>query len=136
MKNRLSFFGLALFVAVCSLLMPACRKDESKEIDRQLSSAVAGLTFPQKLNDNTTLVGCTYADKVLTFRCEVDKSQFAAMDADAKRAETLDKLRTGLFPRNLIRNVVKAKASIRYIYVNDKDSVMFSFSPDDLRLAE
>lgn len=127
---------MALLVAVFSFSMPSCKKDKSKEIDRQLSAAVSGLTFPQKLNDNTTLIGCTYADKVLKFRCEVNKDQYSAMNADSKRAETLEKLRTGLFPRNLIKNVVKANASITYVYKCDNDSMMFTFSPADLKLSE
>ena len=58
------------------------------------------------------------------------------MDVDKKREDTLDKLKTGLFPRNLIRNVANAGASIRYIYVNGGDSVMFSYAPEDLNIAE
>lgn len=127
--------GIVVLTVLC-LSAVSCKKDPAKEIDKQLTQAIAGLSFPQKLNDNTTLTDCYYVDKVLTFRCEIDKKALADMDVDKKREDTLDKLKTGLFPRNLIRNVANAGASIRYIYVNGGDSVMFSYAPEDLNIAE
>ena len=135
MSIRPYIAGIVVLTVLC-LSAVSCKKDPAKEIDKQLTQAIAGLSFPHKLNDNTTLTDCYYVDKVLTFRCEIDKKALADMDVDKKREDTLDKLKTGLFPRNLIRNVANAGASIRYIYVNGGDSVMFSYAPEDLNIAE
>lgn len=136
MKTRFSLISLLLVLVVSLVGFSACKKDKSKVADQRLTEVVKGLAFPQELKDNSTLVGCTYSDKTLTFRVEMDKDKLADLDVNKQRETTLEQLRTGLFPSNLIKNVVDAGASIRYIYVSGNDSVMFSFGPDELKLPE
>ena len=125
-------FQIALLL---TLLISAggCRKDKATLADENLAKAVQGFTLPRQLNDGTTLTNCTYADKVLTFSCEVDKKAFDKMDGEKSEINTLEQLNTGLFPRNLIKTVKEAEASIRYVFYNDKDTIEFKFGPDQLQ---
>lgn len=134
MKRLFRIFIILSVILFGSINIVSCKKDKGVVADKHLTEAVQGLTFPQTLNDGTKLTNCYYKEKVLTFRCELDKDKLSKMDVEQYRANTLERLKTGLFPRNLIKNVTDAGASIRYIYVNENDSVMFSFTSDELKL--
>lgn len=137
MKTKYSLWALMLLAITSIALLPACsKKDKTAVYDEKIESLVSGLTFPQKLNDNSSLTACYYKDKLLTYRVEIDKDKLASMKVEEKRTETLDKLRTGLLPRALVQNLVKAEASLQYIYVNGTDSVGFVFTPEELKIAE
>lgn len=138
MKNIKSIFVAVAVVITGLCMLVSCNRKEKEEakFDRQIEQLVSGLTFPQKLNDNSSLTACSYHDRMLTYKVEIDKKRLAAMKLDQKRGETLEKLRTGLLPRALVQALVKANASLQYIYFNDNDSVSFIFSPDELKLPE
>lgn len=123
----------AVILGLFALNLTSCRGKMGKA-DRNIEKAVNGLTFPQKLNDGSELTDCTYADKILTFTCEVDKKTFKQISKDGYKEKTLDRLKSGLYPRNLIDNVVAAGASIEYIFTNGDDSVEFIFTPEELDL--
>lgn len=128
-------FGLLLVMAILALSvsMTSCKKNESDKADKRITEAVSKLKLPQMLNSVTTLTECYYGEKMLTYRLETTSDTLASMNVDARRAVTLENLRTGLLPQNLIANLVKAGASVRYIYVCGKDSVLFTFSPEELK---
>lgn len=133
--------SLAVMLMLSLMAFTSCDKKAKEEAkyDEQITQLVSGLTFPQKLVDNTNLTGCTYVGKVLTYKVEIEKKQLDEMKLDEmkldeKRAQTLEKLRTGLLPRALLQSLVKAQASLQYIYYNDKDSVSFIYAPSELKL--
>lgn len=124
---------MMMAVMMLSILMTGCIRSEKSKADTRISEAVAKLKLPQKLNNITTLTKCSYSDKMLIYCLETTSDTLTSMDVDARRALTLENLRTGLLPQNLISNLVAAEASVRYIYVCDKDTVSFTFSPDELK---
>lgn len=124
---------MMMTVILLSFVMVGCSGRDSEKADKRISEGVAKLKLPQKLNSVTTLTECSYKDKMLTYCLETTSDTLASMDVDARRAATLDNLRTGLLPQNLIANLVEAKASVRYIYMCGKDTVLFTFSPEELK---
>lgn len=124
---------MAMAIVLLSISMSGCKKNESDKADKRIVEAVSKLKLPQKLNSVTTLTDCSYGDKMLTYRLETTSDTLASMNVDSRRAVTLENLRTGLLPQNLIANLVSAGASVRYIYVCGKDSVLFTFAPEELK---
>ncbi len=133
MKSSRYIFSILLATMIATVMLTGCKKDKASQADKNIQDAVANVELPHKLNDATTVTAIYYKDKILTFRNETPSDTLAALNVDSMRSITLHKLRTGLFPRNLINNVVAAGASIRYIYVADSDSVMFSFSSEEFK---
>jgi len=133
MKSSRYIFSILLATMIATVMLTGCKKDKASQADQNIQDAVANVELPHKLNDATTVTAIYYKDKILTFRNETPSDTLAALNVDSMRSITLHKLRTGLFPRNLINNVVAAGASIRYIYVADSDSVMFSFSSEEFK---
>lgn len=133
MKKTIPVILVLLVSAIAAFTFAACSKDRAAEADVRITRAVSGLTFPQELKDGSKLVGVDYGDKRLSFRIEVEKAAFKAIDNDKTRANTLERLRTGLFPRNLIENVIAAGAGVRYVYICGEDSIEYSYSPDELK---
>ena len=132
MKRLIYLAGILALVFVVSAPFASCKKDKAEIASQQLAAAVEKIQLPKELNSSTTLTECYYSDKTLTFRCEVDKKAFQKIEADKAKNKTLGQLSTGLFPRNLVNHVIDADASIRYIFVNDNDSVTFLFTADEL----
>lgn len=133
-KNFVLVFVTAVIFSIVGFSSCDKKAKEEAKYDQQITQLVSGLSFPQKLNDNTSLTACTYSGKVLTYKVEIDKDRLANMKLDEKRAQTLEALRTGLLPRALVQSLVKANASLQYIYYNDKDSVSFIYAPNELKL--
>lgn len=134
--KKLLCIATALVICLFSISLTSCKNGKIAKADKNIENAVAGLSFPQTLNDGSKLTDCTYIDKVLTFTCDVDKKTFKEVKKDGYKEKTLERLKSGLYPRNLIDNVVAAEASIKYIFTNGDDSVEFTFFPDDLKLVE
>ena len=129
MKTKILISLVCLF----ALLSGSCKRNKAATAEENINKDIAGLTFPQKINPTTTLTACYYRDKTLTFRNETSADTLAQINVDSLRKVTLHNLRTGLFPRQLILNVIDAGASIQYIYAHDKDSVMFSYTTEELK---
>lgn len=123
-------FAVAL---VCILTLGACKKDKAEIADKNIEKAVSQLTLPQELKDGITLTNCSYKDKELTYRLELPKDKLDKLDVDQSRAKTLENLKGGLLPQNLVNNIVAANASIQYIMVCDKDSVAYKFTSQELQ---
>lgn len=135
MKRHYPSVFILFALSVSAFLSASCGKDRATLADEHLAQAVDALSFPQELKDGSKLVSLAYSDKELGFRIEVSKEKYSRIAADSAnfRNETIERLRTGLFPRNLIDNVVAAGASLRYVYVSGEDSVMYSVSTDELK---
>lgn len=124
---------LSIAAFICCLTFFSCNKNNSSEADKSLSEAVANLSLPQSLNDGSTLTQCTYTDKVLTFVCNVKDDDFKNINLEKKKTNTTERLKTELFPHNLINKVVEADASIRYVLVNGNDSIAYEISSSELK---
>lgn len=133
MKKIFSILLTMVVAMTFTMSLQSCKKDPAKIADENIRKSVSTLVFPQDLKETGKLVGLDYTDKVLTFRIEIDQDKLRSMNVDTVRSQTLRSLKTGLFRRNLIDNVNKAGASVKYIYVNDSDSVSFSFTPEELK---
>lgn len=124
------------FIAIVSLLFyfsfSSCTKDESKDAAANITKAVTGLSFPQQLKDGSSLTACSFDNNVLTFVCEVDAKRFKNIETENLKSHTTQQLKTGLFPRQLINQVVKAKATIKYVYVNGSDSISYEIPANEL----
>lgn len=124
---------IALLIAVLAPGFVACKKDAAEEAGKSLASAVEKLNLPQELKDGVTLSSCSYADKVLTFVCDVDKAQFKDIDADKSKTGTIDRLKTNILPRNLVEKVKEAGASIKYVFVCDTDTLSYEITSSELQ---
>lgn len=133
MKKIFSILFTLVVAMAFTMSLQSCKKDPAKIADENIRKSVSTLVFPQDLKETGKLVGLDYTDKVLTFRIEIDQDKLRSMNVDTVRSQTLRSLKTGLFRRNLIDNVNKAGASVKYIYINDSDSVSFSFTPEELK---
>lgn len=136
MKKLVSFLLLA--VVILSAGLTGCStdkkdKEEKNSPEKSIEKAVSDLKFPQELRDGTKLTNLTYNDNTLTFYIEMEPSRMEKLDADSARIKTLENLRTGLYPKPLINTVIKANSQIRYIYKSGNDSIMFTFSADQLK---
>lgn len=136
-KNILITLCVALMTVLVGLT--SCKDKKAAEVakyDAQIEQKVASYSFPQKLNDNSSLTSMTYQNKILTYKVEVNKDRLAEMKVEEKRAKTLDNLQKQLLPNNLVTVLLKANASVQYVYYNEQDSVSFIFTPEDLKLSK
>lgn len=128
LKIRISIICLFL-----SFFVFSCNKTNESKEDLDLSLATAGVVVPQKLKDSTTLVACYYREKTVTFRKEIGKDSLARLDINVSKESTLNNLLNDTSSRGFVEKILAADASIRYIYVCDKDSVLFVISPQELK---
>lgn len=128
--NKLTRY-LVLSALLLLVGMTGCKKDSSA--DKWLSEAAtsASMTLPSKINDNMTIVKIGYADKILSYVSEVDSLTFTRINADSLKKTTLVNLRNGM-NGEMLEKIQNAKASVRYVYVNGTDTVMFQFAPEEL----
>ncbi len=128
---------MLVLLAAAIIPLAACdkTKDSTKDLDleEQIEEAVKNMKLPRKINDNTTLVGCTYKDKVLTYRNEVSTQVLAGINADSLKDSTLRRLRSESMPAKLTKALIKTESSVRYIYVAGNDSIMFEYPCDELK---
>lgn len=122
-----------MIAAVLAIGAVACQKDTAKEADQSLTKAVSSLTVPRTLKDGVTLTECTYADRVLTYRFEVDKETYNRMNAEKSESNAFKLLTTGLFSRDLLKTLNEAKASVRYILACGDEVTEFTFDPEQLQ---
>lgn len=131
MKKILSLLAVSLIVFATALSSCKSNADQEKA-QTNIANAITGLSLPQTLKNGSTLEECYFENNVLTFVCQIDKKKFKNIDAAQSREKTIEELRTGLLPRNLLNNVVKANASIQYIYTDGKDTISYEILPDEL----
>lgn len=124
----------ALMAVGVVMLIPAvsCKKNTEKAAEENITAVLATIQFPDTLKDGSVLTYCTYEDKVLTYRMEIDKTTYTKMNTDKLKGKTLDNMVAGLFSKNLLEKVSQAKSSIRFIFVNGNDSVAQTYSPGEL----
>lgn len=130
--KKILYISAVIIMLAGVLSFSSCKKDPAEAANARIEEAVSKLTLPQPLKDNTTLTDCYYRGKVLTFRNETTKEKLSKLDIDQSRAKTLENLRGGLLPQALVKNVVKAGASIQFIIVCEQDSVSYVFTPEEL----
>lgn len=123
------FVGAVLFC----LSVIGCKKNPGEIADENLIKAVENLTLPKTLSDGSTLTECSYGNKTLTFVCNVDKNKFKKLDSEKSKTHTIEQLKTSILPQNLVKKVSEANASIRYVFVYDKDTITYAITPADLK---
>lgn len=116
-----------------SVSVASCKKNPQKLAAERLQKSVAGLTFPQELKNGSKLLNLTYSDNVLSFRIEVSQDQIQAINTDSLKSQTINSLKTGLFPRQLMENIINADATVRYVYVCDQDSISIPITAAELK---
>lgn len=126
-KHIWGIFALAAYSIVATCLA-GCKKSEGSQLEEQ----IAKMQLPMEINDNTTLTQCYFADNTLVFRNDVAPEVWDSLNVDTLKSHTLRQLKINLNSQQLISYAVKAKASIKYIYANGSDSVMFTLSPEEL----
>lgn len=70
---------------------------------------------------------------MLSFRIEVSQDQIQAINTDSLKSQTINSLKTGLFPRQLMENIINADATVRYVYVCDQDSISIPITAAELK---
>lgn len=130
MKRILIF---ALVVISLMFAMTGCKKNPTEEADKRLTEVAGQMKLPVKLNDNMSLVECKYSNKVLTYVNETTEKTLETINIDSLRTKTLEGLRTNLFSQKLVKNIVAANAQIKYVYINNTDSVTFTFTTEELK---
>lgn len=127
---------LSTLLIVCGLsgiLFSACKKeDKTKKYDLEIETAITGLQLPQNLKDNSTLTQCYYSEKTLNYQIEISKERLADMKIEKKQSEIIEKLRNDITSSALKKKLIDAGASVRYVYFNDKDTVILIITPEDL----
>lgn len=126
-KNILSIIALSAYCLV-SMCLTGCKKSEGSQLEEQ----IAKMQLPMEINDNTTLTQCYFVDNTLVFRNDVASEVWDSLNVDTLKSNTLRQLKINLNSQQLISYAVKAKASIKYIYANGSDSVMFTLLPEEL----
>ena len=128
-----SIFSISsLLLAAIITFSYGCKKDEKGMVDKQIETFAKSIQVPMTLKDKSSLVECTYKDKTLTLKRKVTDTQLQQIKVEQKQKRTQDSLLLQDLPKNIIDKIVFTGASIRYVYLNDSDSVSFILSPDDL----
>ena len=132
MKKSLSSLILLLAVVLAGAFT-GCKQSPAEQADAMLAEMAGKVAVPVKINENTTLTACYYADKMLTYRNETTPKVLADINVDSLKNLTLERLTTNLNSQKLCAKIVEIGGKVRYIYVAESDSIMFTFSADDLR---
>jgi hypothetical protein len=122
---------IALLGILCCIIV-GCKENEEEIAVKNLQESVNKIKLPQKINESTVLTGCYYENRLFTYRYEVPKDTLSLIGKDSLQNRTLDNLKTNLFSQKLVRNLIKAKSNLRYIYTCDTDSIVYTFTPSDL----
>ena len=130
MKRSLYLFGTVLLILVMAMSMTSCGKSKAR---KNIKNAIENIKLPEKLQDGTKLTEITFDDNVLTMRIEMSKKELKKFDPKTSAQEKLEGLRQGLFPRALVQEVIKAGASMEFIYYNGDQSVTLRFDADQLK---
>ena len=130
-------FYLGLCVALMALMtMTTSCENKEKKADEQLANAIRAIVVPHEIKPGYTVTEVEYANKVLTYEVEVPKKEFKTLKASETKANTLSRLKEGLFPKKLLSTIVDAKASVHYVLKSGSDSIDFTFDPEDFKKAE
>ena len=127
---------LAVGVVMLIPTVVSCKKNNpEQDAELGLVKVLEEISLPDTLRDGSILTNCTFIDKTLTYRIEIDKSTFKNLNADKMKGKALDNLTKGLFSKNLLEVVSKAKGSIKFVMVSGNDSIVQSYSPGELESA-
>lgn len=119
-----------LTACLLAATIAGCKKSSGKEAEKNIIELTKQMELPVNINNATKLTECLYSDKILTYSNETSV-EIPNINVDSLKQRTLDNLKTK--SQKLVSNIIKANASIRYIYINNSDTIMFTFSADDLK---
>lgn len=123
-----------LLALLFALAVPfvSCKKDKAAEAEKQIQEAVKGMNLPKECRNGMKLTACSYGDKQLTYRFEVDKETFNNLNTEKAKENTAGELSSGLFTQKLLNKISEAKASIRYVFTNGGQEVSYVFMPSNI----
>lgn len=131
--NNIRKVAVCLSLCLVFLLgITSCGKGKAELADKSLTELVAGLKFPQKVNNNISITDCKYSDKELKITYEVNKKAFKKIDAEKLSTEAQERLKSELLPRSFSKKLITDGASLNFVFVNGNDSISITFSPEDL----
>jgi len=119
-----------LTACLLAVTIAGCKKSPGKEAEKNIIELTKQMELPVNINDVTKLTECHYSDKILTY-CNETSVEISDINVDSLKLRTQDNLKAK--SQKLVSNIIKADASIRYIYINNSDTLMFTFSADDLK---
>lgn len=130
-----TFFALVMVLCTITFTLSSCKKKE--QTPDSISKIVASVKtdkakVPYEVNENTTLIDCYLQENTVTYKYEVKPEVFKAMDADKQKENTLNSLKTNLNSQDMCKDLKAANCSLRYIYTDSKDSIVFTVTPKEL----
>lgn len=117
--------NLAIVATLISAMSIASCGKSAEEADKQLTELAASSSSKDP--------SVSYQDKTLTYRYNVESSVYSRINPDSLKAKTLRELQS-VGNRNLVKTLTDAKATVKYVYVCDKDSITFGFQPAELNV--
>lgn len=121
-------YSISFIISVFCLLTASCNNSEKDNAQTNITNAIKELQLPAKLDNNMTLIGCSFGDNTLTFRCETSQN----IDTLKRKNEVLKRLQHELLSRKLKRELIKAGSSLQYIYINNGDSAVIKIFPEEM----
>lgn len=123
---------ISLVVGVAlSSIFGSCQKDVASEADRALAKTVEKMSVP--VNSSSDLTSISYANKVLTYRYLIPGNKLENINVDALKRKAYNSLTQNVANQKLLSTVIDAKAAIKYVYYNATDSIVFTFTNEDLK---
>ncbi len=124
--------GLLLVCGSMMMATTGCKDSPQQKAEKQLAAVVAMVKVPYEVDSTTTLTSITLADHVLTSRIRIPAARLAKINPDTLTSAQIQNLATNLTSRKVREVAVAAGVSLRYVYYNDKDSVVLTISPEAL----
>lgn len=124
--------GLLLVCGSMMMATTGCKESPQQKAEKQLAAVVAMVKVPYEVDSTTTLTSITLADHVLTSRIRIPAARLAKINPDTLTSAQIQNLATNLTSRKVREVAVAAGVSLRYVYYNDKDSVVLTISPEAL----
>lgn len=130
MKYTTHIYGVALLI----LLLTGCKFDKAgKHAEKFLSERAKATTVPQKVGAGSTMISCQYNDKVLAYRFETTPDSLTAINIDTLRANTIRNWKTNLNTQEILKQLLAAKASVKYTYISGTDSIVMTLAAEDFK---
>ncbi len=132
MKFTRIYTLLLAVVCMAGIGLTGCKSKptEAEVAQAQIAKMVEDMELPRKV-PGATLTEVTYTDNVLTYKNEVSADTLAALKKDELKERTLNNLRGSM--GSLVSKILKADASVTYIYYNGPDSLKFTFTAADIK---
>lgn len=125
--------GMTLLLLVATLTLgTSCKQQEQKKAQAAIEKAVDEMNLPVEIKKGYELTDITYKNNLLTYEITIPKKDLKNLKETELKDNTMKRLITGLFPRRLVEQLVKADAKVHYIFKSGYDYIDFEFGADEL----